>query len=102
MYVCMLASMTNAIIRQGKSPVDWQKSVTVECYKDKGDALDEKLLRDRVTTNETQLGFMPGKKVLQRSSLLLGNCKRNILENIRSCTSHLWIWRRHLTGYQER
>ena len=36
----MLTFLTNSIIREGKIPVDWQKSVIVNCYKGKGDALD--------------------------------------------------------------
>ena len=72
----------NGVIREGKIPSDWKKSWLVNVYKGKGDDLEcgsykgiklldqvmkifervlEKKIRARVTLNEMQFGFMPGR-----------------------------------------
>ena len=80
--VQFVTSIFNGVIRGGKIPADWRKSWLVNVYKGKGDALacgayrriklldqgDEKLervlekrIRERVTLDEMQFGFRPGR-----------------------------------------
>ena len=78
----LVTNLANAIIKYGKIPTDWESSYIINLYKGKGDALDrgnyrglklldhvmkvmeriiERIIRDIVSINEMQFGFMPGK-----------------------------------------
>ena len=80
--VDLVTNLVNAIMYECRVPDDWLRSVIVNVYKGKGDALErgnyrgiklldqvmkimervlEDMLRDRVTINDMQFGFMPGK-----------------------------------------
>ena len=77
-----LTDILNKIWREEKIPDDWQNSILVPIYKQKGDTMDcsnyrgikllehgmkvyerviDKKLRERIDINEMQFGFMPGK-----------------------------------------
>ena len=74
--------IVNGVIREGRIPADWTKSWLVNVYKGEGDALacgsyrgiklldqavkilervQEKRIRERVTLDEMQFGFQPGR-----------------------------------------
>ena len=80
--VNMVTHLVNSIISSGHIPEEWDESILVNCYKGKGDALDrsnyrglklldqvmkvverviEKLIREMVSIDEMQFGFMPGR-----------------------------------------
>ena len=75
------ADLINAIIHEGKVPVDWSDSIIASLFKGKGDALDrnnyrrlkytdrvlkaiekvvENIIREIVNIDEMQFGFCPG------------------------------------------
>jgi len=77
-----VTDLCNAIVSEGKIPSDWKKSWMVNVYKGKGDALEcgsyrgiklldhvmkvleriiEKKVRDRVSIDDMQFGFRPGR-----------------------------------------
>jgi hypothetical protein len=77
-----VTDVCNAVMNEGRMPDDWKKSLIVNVYKGKGDALEcgsyrgiklldhvmkvferviEKRLRSRVNLDEMQCGFRPGK-----------------------------------------
>ena len=78
----LLADLANCIIAENKIPDDWEQSFLISLYKGKGDALDrgnyrglklleqtlkvverivENLIRDQVSIDDMQFGFMPGR-----------------------------------------
>ena len=78
----LITSLANQIMKDGVIPQDWQSSIIVNCFKDKGDALErgsyrglklvdqvmmvierviDKLLRERIDIDEMQFGFVPGR-----------------------------------------
>ena len=78
----LVTELVNAIIAEDAIPGDWQRSIIVNVYKGKGDALDrgnyrgiklldqvmkvmervlEEMIRDRINIDDMQFGFMPGK-----------------------------------------
>ena len=78
----MIRDLAVSIIRDGKVPADWERSFIVCLYKGKGDALDRNnyrglklteqvmkvlerivdgLIRQAVTIDESQFGFVPGR-----------------------------------------
>ena len=78
----MICDLAIAIIRDGKVSADWEESFIVCLYKRKGDALDrgnyrglklteqamkvikriaDSLIRQVVTIDELQFGFVPGR-----------------------------------------
>ena len=78
----MIRDLATAIIRDGKVPTDWEQSFIVCLYKGKGDALDrgnyrglklteqamkilerivDGLLRQVVSIDDSQFGFVPGR-----------------------------------------
>lgn len=80
--VRMMTDLANVVIRECSVPDDWLKSVIINIYKGKGDALErgnyrglklldhgmkvvervlERLIREKVSINEMQFGFMPGR-----------------------------------------
>ena len=82
MFCKIIADLMNAIIREGKVPVDWSDSIIVSLFKGKGDALDwnnyrglkltdnvlkliervvENIIRETVNIDEVQFGFCPGR-----------------------------------------
>ena len=98
----MIRDLAIAIIRDGKVPIDWEKSFIVCLYKGKGDALDrgnyrglklikqvmkvteriaDILIRQVVTIDESEFGFVPGRgttdaifvvRQLQKKYLVVG------------------------------
>ena len=77
-----VTDLCNAIVQEGKVPNDWKKSWMVNVYKGKGDALEcgsyrgiklldhvmkvlerviEKKVRSKVSINDMQFGFRPGR-----------------------------------------
>ena len=78
----LLADLANCIIAENKIPDDWEQSFLISLYKGKGDALDrgnyrglklleqtlkvverivENLIRDQVSIDDMQFGFMPAR-----------------------------------------
>ena len=78
----MIRDLVLTIIRDGKVPADWEQSFIVCLYKGEGDALDrgnyrglklteqamkvierivDSLVRQKVTIDESQFGFVPGR-----------------------------------------
>ena len=78
----LITSLANQIMKDGVISQDWPSSVTVNCFKGKGDALErgnyrglklvdqvmkvierviDKLLRERIDIDEMQFGFIPGR-----------------------------------------
>ena len=78
----MIRDLVSTIIRYGKVPADWEKSFIICLYKGKGEALDrgnyrglklteqamkvierivDSLIRQKVTIDESQFGFVPGR-----------------------------------------
>ena len=77
-----LTCLFNSIIKEGRIPDDWNTSIIVNCFKNKGEATErgnyrglkllehtmkvferviEQLIRDQVDIDELQFGFMPGR-----------------------------------------
>ena len=82
MGVVLMKDLINAVIKECTIPEDWLKSIIVNVYKGKGDALDrgnyrgiklldqgmkvlerilEGMIRDRVSFDDMQFGFRPGR-----------------------------------------
>ena len=80
--VAIMRNLVESIIREGRIPTDWEESHIVSLYKGKGEALDrgnyrglklldqamkvlervmDNLIRERVSIDEMQFGFMPGR-----------------------------------------
>lgn len=80
--VSLVTNLLNAILYECRVPDDWLRSVIINVYKGKGDALErgnyrgiklldqvmkvmervlEGMIRDKVTISDMQYGFMPGK-----------------------------------------
>ena len=59
----------------------------------------ENRIKELVTKDAMQFGFMPGKGRFMR--LFLRECKRSFEYESKSCTCVLWTWKRHLIGYRE-
>ena len=78
----LLADLANCIISENKIPEDWEESFLISLYKGKGDALErgnyrglklleqtlkvveriiENFIRDQVSIDDMQFGFMPGR-----------------------------------------
>ena len=78
----LIADLTNAIIYENSIPTDWEESFIISLYKGKGEALErgnyrglklldqclkvverivEGFIRERVTIDNMQFGFMPGR-----------------------------------------
>ena len=95
----MIRDLAAAIILDGKVPSDWEQSFIVCLYKDKGDALErgnyrglklteeimkvlhrivDGLIRNLVSIDDSQFGFVPGREAQQTQSLLSGSCQRSI------------------------
>ena len=81
----LLSTLFNQILKEKVIPSDWEKSIIVNLYKGKGDALDrgnyrglkllehcmklfekviEQHIRCRIEINQMQFGFMPGKSTI--------------------------------------
>ena len=82
-----VTDLCNKIVQEGKIPSDWRKSWTVKVYKGKGDALEcgsyrgiklldhvmkvlerviEKKVRSKVSINDMQFDFRPGRGTMMR------------------------------------
>ena len=80
--ISWMTDLFNAVVKEGKMPNDWDKSLMVNVYKGKGDALEcgsyrgikllehamkvfervmEVRLREKLPIDEMQFGFTPGK-----------------------------------------
>ena len=78
----LVAELANDMIRNGAIPSDWEDSFIINIYKGKGDALErgnyrglklldhvmkgierviEKIIRERISIDDMQFGFMPGR-----------------------------------------
>ena len=78
----LVADLANDIVRNGAIPSDWEHSFIINIYKGKGDALErgnyrglklldhvmkgierviEKVIRERISIDDMQFGFMPGR-----------------------------------------
>ena len=76
------ADLANDMVRNGVIPSDWEDSFIINIYKGKGDALErgnyrglklldhvmkgmerviEKIIRERISIDDMQFGFMPGR-----------------------------------------
>ena len=102
----LVADLANDMVRNGVIPFDWEDSFIINIYKGKGDALErgnyrglklldhvmkgmerviEKIIRERISIDDMQFGFMPGR-----------------LLRTRNCTSHLLTLKRRSIAYQEK
>ena len=91
------------MVRNGVIPSDWEDSFIINIYKGKGDALErgnyrglklldhvmkgierviEKIIRERISIDDMQFGFMPARDT--------------------NCTSHLLTLKRRSIAYQEK
>ena len=80
--VQLVTSLANSIVKYGSIPIDWEESFIINLYKGKGGALlrknyrglklleqvmkviervVENLIRDTVSIDDMQFGFMPGR-----------------------------------------
>ena len=78
----LVADLANDMVRNGVIPSDWEDSFIINIYKRKGDALErgnyrslklldhvmkgierviEKTIRERISIDDMQFGFMPGR-----------------------------------------
>ena len=78
----LVADLANDTVRNGVIPSDWEDSFIIHIYKGKGDALErgnyrglklldhvmkgierviEKIIRERISIDDMQFGFMPGR-----------------------------------------
>ena len=78
----LVAELANDMVRNGVIPSDWEDSFIINIYKGKGDALErgnyrglkrldhvmkgikrviEKIIRERISIDDMQFGFMPGR-----------------------------------------
>ena len=75
----LVADLANDMVRNGVIPSDWEDSFVINIYKGKGDALErgnyklldhvmkgierliEKIIRERISIDDMQFGFMPGR-----------------------------------------
>ena len=78
----LVADLANDMVRNGVIPSDWEDSFIINIYKGKGDALErgnyrglklldhvmkgmerviEKIIRERISIDDMQFGFMPGR-----------------------------------------
>ena len=101
------------MVRNGVIPPDWEDSFIINIYKGKGDALErgnyrglklldhvmkgierviEKITRERISIDDMQFGFMPGRGTTDAIFILL---------RTRNCTSHLLTLKRRSIAYQE-
>ena len=115
-----VTELCNSIVREGKIPNDWRKSLMVKVYKGKGDALEcgsyrgiklldhvmkvlervvEKKVRNKVFINDMQFGFRPGKGTTD-AIFIVRQVQERFLEQKGICGWLLWTLRRRLTGYQ--
>ena len=111
-----VTSIFNSVIREGKILAVWRKSWLVNVYKGKGDALAcgsysglklldqvmkilervlEKRIRERVTLDEMQFGFRPGRGTID-AILIVRQMQEKILAKKKELWMALWIWRRLL------
>ena len=58
----------------------------------------EKIIRERISIDDMQFGFMPGRGTTDSYS----DSKKNILLRTRNCTSHLLTLKRCSIAYQEK
>ena len=59
----------------------------------------EKIIRERISIDDMQFGFMPGRGTTD-AIFILDSYKKNILLRTRNCTSHLLTLKRR--SYQEK
>ena len=92
MEASMIRDLAVAIIRDGKIPSDWEQSFIVCLYKRKGDALErgnyrglklteqvmkilerivDGLIRQLVSINDSQFGFIPGKGTTESDAIFV-------------------------------
>jgi len=81
-----ILDLCNGIVREGSIPEDWKSSVVLPIYKGKG--------------NTMECGSYRGIKLLEHAMRVV----ERIFEHrkVRSSILALWIWRKLLTGCQEK
>ena len=102
-----VTDLCNKIVQEGKIPSDWRKSWIVKVYKGKGDALEcgsyrgiklldhvmkvldrviEKRVRSKVSINDMQFGFRPGRGTTDAIFIV-----RQIQERVLEKKRDLWM-----------
>src|SRR5260221_512039 len=105
--ILWVTDVCNAIVKEGRIPVDWRKSWMVNVYKGKGDALEcgsyrgiklldhvmkvferviERRVRNRVKIDDMQFGFRPGRGTTDAIFVV-----RQIQEKFLAKKKELWM-----------
>ena len=117
-----MTDLCNKLVQEGKIPSDWRKSWIVKVYKGKGDALEcgsyretkllhhvmkvlgrviEKRVRSKVSINDVQFGFRPGRGITDAIFIV-----RQIQERLLDKKRDLWMafltLKNRLTGQRGR
>ena len=100
----LVADLANVMIRNGDMPSDWEDSYIINIYKGKGDALVrgnyrglklldhvmkeierviEQIIRVRITIDDMQFGFMPGRGTTDAIFILRQLQENHLAKNLK-------------------
>ena len=109
-------------MKEGSIPDDWKSSGVLPIYKGKGDPMEcgsyrgikllehamkvverisEHRIRQQIEIDDMQFGFMKGNGTTD-AIFMARQMQENFTVKVRSSILVWWIWRKHLTGCQEK